>query len=151
MNKGKFELKNLLNRDMAFVAGLAIYMAVLMLSGRDLKPASKAMPAALCLLCFVLIAVKALRFCFGEAVEGSGKKVFSPRSFLFMGWLILMGLSFYMVGYLATVVVGLAGILRVFSKASWAQTAGITLGTTLFIYVLFVRVLSVRFPTGTLF
>ena len=136
---------------MAFMAGLAIYMTILLLSGRNLKAASKAMPVALCLLCFVLIAVKAVRFGFAEEVEGSGKSVFSQRSFLFMTWLIAMGLSFNYIGYMVTVVVGLAGILRIFSKATITQTVGITLGTTLFIYVLFARILSVRFPTGILF
>jgi hypothetical protein len=138
---------------MGFMLGLAVYMAILVVSSGKLRTASRAMPMALCILCFVLIIVKAAFFFMkSDASDDAAKQpVFQYRSMVFLVWLMVMGYSAYYVGYMVTIIVGLLVILKFFSKATNVQTICITAGTSLFIYFLFVYMLSVRFPKGILF
>jgi hypothetical protein len=146
-------IKALFNKEMGFMIGMAVYLSVLVISSRTLRTASKLIPLALCALCFVLIAVKAIHFYIkGDVTEKSNEEpLFQYRSIVFLIWLAVMGLSFRYIGYMATIIVGMLVMLRVFSKSSVLKTVCVTFCTSLFVYVLFGYFLSVRFPKGVLF
>jgi hypothetical protein len=145
--------KNLINREMAFMVCIMAYLAVLVINSDKLRNTSKAMPLALCVLCTILIIIKVMWLYFrGDVSEETSKTpVFQYPSLAFLVWLVIIGCSVYYVGYLVTIAVMLFVILKFFSKATTAQTICITAGTSLFLYVLFVCLLSVRFPKGILF
>ena len=178
-------MKKLLNREMAFLVGIAAYIIVLFACSGDISAKAKTMPIAVGVLCLALIVLEAVLMLFkktplsdnakkaempsevnadveadvqaieGEAAEAvSQKKKLSEvtqRTIVYIVWLISFGFSIDILGFLATLAIWLFALLRFGSKATWLQTVLITAGTMVFVYVVFVKILAVRFATGLLF
>ena len=153
MDVKRGSLKNLINREIAFMICIIGYLAVLVINSDKLRNTSKAMPLALCVLCAILIIIKVTRLYFGGNASGETFKspVFQYPSIAFLVWRIIVVCSIYYVGYVVTIAVMLFVILKFFSNATNTQTICITVGVSLFLYVLFAYLLSVRFPKGIFF
>jgi hypothetical protein len=155
---------------MGFMAGVVIYLLILLIYSKDLTAASKTMPVVLCIFSLILILVKALITIFKkdpavqaeaaeipieaeEGVSGSWisnlwKNEVSHRTIVFVFWLLVFGLSVQYIGFLVTTGVGLMALFITTSKISVRKSAIITAGTLIFVYLMFITFLNVRFPDG---
>ncbi len=164
-------MKKLLNKEMGFMAGVLVYLTILVVNSRKLSAASKAMPMAVIVFCAILIVVKGgllvvkpgsgAQKSDESAPEGENtpkdawarfmaiwKDEGAVRSMIFIGWLVGFAAAVNLIGFIPTTVIGLAILLLTVSKVPPVRAALIVLGTYLFVYLLFVRMLHVRFPAG---
>jgi hypothetical protein len=132
------------------------------------------MPVLICIFCLVLIGLKALVTLFkGDAsapagenagteakpVEHSATGLFAGfwknevtyRTVVFVFWLLVFSLSVQYIGFLVTTAVGLTVLFITTSKLSVVKSTIFTAGTLVFVYLLFIYFLDVRFPDGLLF
>lgn len=167
-------MKKLLNKELGFMAGIVIYLAVLLIDSNKLTPASRAMPVLICVLCLVLIGMKVLLTLLkkGDPTQvekdaskeeaalqqhgesrpaGFWKDEAVHRTIVFIFWLIAFSLSMYYIGFFITAAVGLMVLFIIISKISVVKSSIITAGTLLFVYLMFISFLNVRFPSGLLF
>lgn len=168
-------MKKLLNKEMGFMAGVIVYLLVLITSSQSLMPASKAMPLAICVLCMALIVIKALltiikrdqakphaeentsgetkpsKIGSGNSIAGLWQNEVTHRTIVFIFWLVAFSLSVQFIGFLVTTAVGLMVLFITTSKITAVKSTIITAGTLIFVYLLFIYFLDVRFPSALLF
>ncbi|NPV69894.1 MAG: hypothetical protein HPY55_04480 [Firmicutes bacterium] len=156
--------------ERVFLAGVVAYMAVLVVSGLNLHPASVAFPYVVMGCCALALVMKLLTFISprmrfldpsGEWVQ-SGKprdnKPAAPaehqkgdyRALIYLGALAAFPVLVFLIGFLPTLVLWLSAFLIVLSRVRLLSAVMATACMLLAVYVVFVVVLNVRFPSGVL-
>lgn len=154
-------MNKLFTKEMGFMAGVSVYILVLFFNSNNLTNASKTMPMAVMGLCALLIFFKVLSALSKKksekAVAAVIREPFSERLANWRNDEVLRSASFVLAivaisilalvfGYIAALLMGLFFLLFYVSKIPFMKSLLITSGVMVFIYVLFVRVLIVRFP-----
>lgn len=169
-------MKKLLNKEMAFLAGIAIYILILFANSLALPAKAKIMPIAVGSICLALIVLEAIiMLCSKPKEEKQGKSAETgsedtgngapatigvtskktdetvKRAILYSVWLISFGFSINILGFIVTLAIWLFILLQFASNATLKQSLLITIGTLIFVYIVFVKLLAVRFTAGLLF
>ncbi|MDI7258637.1 MAG: tripartite tricarboxylate transporter TctB family protein [Thermodesulfobacteriota bacterium] len=163
-----------INREIGFVIGVAIYLIVLIIEGFGLSPDSLTFPVPIIVTAGVIIGLKWLIYKFPQLnfldpkgninsmIRGGGDQppqeqeapdspssIYEPIAFII--WLITFPLGIYLLGFMVTVGIWMFGFLFVISKIKLLKALLISGSTLAGIYIIFVGILKVHFPPGSLF
>lgn len=159
--------------EFMFMAGVAVYLAILYFASDTLAPASKALPMAVMAFTALVIAVKVLAHAVPQlqSLDSSGGK--SKRSgegggepaesdvnrrgshlrtaFVCLVAMAAFPLGIYLIGLLPTLFVWLMAFMVGPSRIKIARAAVLGVSTWAVLYGLFGVLLKVNFPGGVLF
>lgn len=79
---------------------------------------------------------------------GTAEARFSRRELMAFGWLAVLVVSFFVLGFLLGMTVFMLVMMRVYGREKWGLSIAVTAGVMAAIYVLFIRILGVRVYTG---
>jgi len=161
-------------REAFFILGVVIYLTVLIISSIKLAPGSREFPSVIIGAAFVIIILKFLTYIFPrlkfldpsssmatlqrrpeqsqQAGQDDGvipRSVFKPGAFII--WLATFPLGAYLIGFLPAIFSWLFLFLMLLSKIKLKQALIICAGMFLAVYLMFIYILEIRFPTGILF
>ena len=162
------------NHEIAFMAGVAIYLIILIIAGSGLSPETLLFPGLIMVAAGAIIGLKLLIYKFpklkfldpgntldliiregadqapqGDEVPRKRSSVYEPLAFIL--WLITFPLGIYLIGFVTTLGMWLFGFLFLISRIKLFKSLLICICTLLGIYVIFMGILKVHFPQGILF
>lgn len=82
-----------------------------------------------------------------DAFLGAADARLTPKELTAFGWVLFAFACFYLLGFIAGMILFMIVTMRVYGKESWSSTLGVTAGVMLTVHTMFVRILGVRvFP-----
>lgn len=79
---------------------------------------------------------------------GSAEARVSGRELMAFGWLAVLVVSFFVLGFLVGMTVFMLAMMRIYGREKWGISLTATAGVMAAIYFLFIRILGVRVYTG---
>jgi len=161
--------------DLIFIAFILIYVIILSIEVFHLPSKASLFPKLIIAIVLVLgilkiISIVSSKFSsyieppsFGSVIrkefskkfllneEKKEKRIIGNNAIIVWCWIVALIVSFYFFGILASTVVGLFIFIFVIGKYPLITSLTISIGTLLFVYILFIVILRIRIFEGILF
>lgn len=145
-------------RDSVVCVLLLCFYAAMYAESIELKAVARTYPQCLMLLCAIFTAVllvKSISARHTEAADGDTQQKKTALAVIrdiavICAALVTYALAIKILGYITSSVAFIAGTLLYLGIRKWYVVAGVSLGTTLFLYYMFNHLLGILLPSGFL-